>query len=181
MRFIVNEEKKIIFGWSPKCGCTHIKNMVHFLENKNLFGVNPVIYNTCELPENLINYIIIIIIRNPYKRIISGLLDKYKESGLFRHLWNIDIPITFKNFIDKIIESNYNVIDFEHFSPQTSGWFIDEIKTHNKTIIYDIENIDYEYIGSLYNKTIPPEVINFRGNHINKNTEILNEFNYIFN
>jgi hypothetical protein len=178
MRFIVNEEKKIIFGWSPKCGCTHVKNMVSFLENKNLFGVNAVIYNTCELPDNLNNYIIIIIIRNPYKRIISGILDKYKQTGLFRHLWNIDIPITFENFIDKIMESNYNVIDFEHFSPQTSGWFIDEIKTHKKTIIYDIENIDYEYIGSLYNKTIPPEVIQFRGDHINKNTEILNEFVY---
>jgi hypothetical protein len=179
MRFIVNEEKKIIFGWSPKCGCTHIKNIVGFLENKNLFGVNSVMYNTCELPENLNNYIIIIIIRNPYKRIVSGLLDKYKESGLFRHLWNIDIPLTFENFIDKIIESNYNVIDYEHFSAQTSGWFIDEIKTHTKTIIYDIENIDYEYIGSLYNKTIPPEIIQFRGDHINKNTEPFNE--YVFN
>ena len=176
MRFIVNEEKKIIFGWSPKCGCTHIKNMVHFLENKNLFGVNSVMYNTCELPENLNNYIIIIIIRNPYKRIISGLLDKYKESGLFRHLWNIDIPLTFENFIDKTMESNYNIIDYEHFSCQTSGWFIDEIKTHNKTIIYDIGNIDYEYIGSLYQKNITQEVIQFRGNHINKNTEPFNEY-----
>lgn len=179
MRFIVNEEKKIIFGWSPKCGCTHIKNIVGFLENKNVFGVNSVMYNTCELPENLNNYIIIIIIRNPYKRIISGLLDKYKESGLFRHLWNIDIPLTFENFIDKIMESNYNIIDYEHFSTQTSGWFIDEIKTHTKTIIYDIGNIDYEYIGSLYNKTIPPDIIQFRGDHINNNTEPFNE--YVFN
>jgi hypothetical protein len=175
MRFIVNEDKKIIFGWSPKCGCTHIKNMVYFLENKTLKKIHLGLHDTNELPSNLEDYIIIIIIRNPYKRIISGILDKYKNTGELRHLWNIDTPLTFTNFIDKLLESNYDVVEHEHFSPQTSGWFIDEIKTHTKTLIYDIENIDYDYIGSLYLKTISEEVIKFRGEHINKAVEPLNE------
>jgi hypothetical protein len=178
MRFIVNEGRKIIFGWSPKCGCTHVKNMIYYLENKHLERIHYGIHDTHELPDNLADYILILVIRNPFKRLISGFLEKYKEGGEFRHLWNIDLPITFTNFIIKILESNYNVINYEHFSPQTSGWFNDEIKTHKKTIIYDIENIDYNYIGSLYKKIIPPEVINFRGNHINTAVKPFNESVY---
>jgi hypothetical protein len=181
MRFIVNENKKIIFGWSPKCGCTHVKNMIYFLDNKNLERIHYGMYDTNELPDDITDYILIVVIRNPFKRLISGFLEKYKERGQFRHLWNIELPITFTNFILKIIESNYDVINYEHFSPQTSGWFNDKIKTHKKTIIYDIENIDYDYIGSLYKKIIPLEIINFRGNHINKTTEPLNESVYDLN
>jgi hypothetical protein len=174
----VNENKKIIFGWSPKCGCTHVKNMIYYLENKHLERIHFGIHDTHELPDNISDYIFIIIIRNPFKRLISGFLEKYKLGRQFRHLWNIELPITFTNVIDKIIESNYSVIDYEHFSPQTSGWFNENVKMHKQLIIYDIEHIDYEYIGSLYNKTIPPDVIQFRGNHINKNAEPFNEFVY---
>lgn len=176
MRFIVNEEKKIIFGWSPKCGCTHIKNMVHFLENKNLFGVHIRDHDNHELPEDIENYIIIIIIRNPYKRIISGLFDKYKTNGAQRGKWSISEPLSFSNFLNKLSEERYDLVDYAHFSLQLDERFRDDIFLNKKTIIYDIGNIDYEYIGSLYNKTIPPEVIQFRGDHINKNTEILNEY-----
>lgn len=176
MRFIVNEAKKIIFGWSPKCGCTHVKNMVHFLEKMHLDAIHIYRFDTYELPKNLDDYIIIIIIRSPYKRIISGMLDKYKKEGIFRPMWNIYDPLTFQNFVTKIFENNYEIIDREHFSPQTSGWFIENLKYHKKAIIYDIESINYDYIGSLYQKIIPQEVINFRGNHINKNTEQLTEY-----
>lgn len=178
MRFIVNEGIKIIFGWSPKCGCTHVKNMVYYLENKHLEKIHYGIYDTNELPDNLTDYILIMIIRNPYKRIISGMLDKYKADGLLRKKWTISEPLCFSNFLNKLLEENYDLVEYEHFSPQTSGWFVNSIGSHNKTIIYDIESIDYEYIGSLYNKTIPPEVIQFRGDHINKNMEMFNDFVY---
>lgn len=177
MWFRVNEEKKIIFGWSTKCGCTHVKNLINFLENKIVRLHDPQ-HSENELPQDLNKYIIIIFIRNPYKRIISGLFHLYQLNGIKRNLWNIEIPITFTNFVEKLIESNYDVIDHQHFSCQTSGFFNENIKMQNQTIIYDIEHIDYEYIGSLYNKTIPPDVIQFRGNHINKNTEPFNDFVY---
>lgn len=178
MRFIVNEDKKIIFGWSPKCGCTHIKNMIYYLENKNLERIHIGKHDTYELPDDISSYIIIIIIRNPYKRIISGMLDKYKSNGLLRKMWTIEEPLCFSNFLNKFSEENYDLVEYEHFSPQTSGWFVDYIESHKKTIICDIENIDYEYIGSLYNKIIPPEVIQFRGDHINSSINPLNETVY---
>jgi len=179
MRFIVNEGRKIMFGWSPKCGCTHVKNMVYYLENKHLERIHYGIYDTDELPDNLTDYILIIIIRNPFKRLISGFLEKYKAGGQFRHLWHNDMPaLTFSNFLEEKNRDNYKIIDYHHFSKQTDEWFVDDMLSHKNTIIYDIDHIDYEYIGSLYNKTIPTEVIQFRGDHINKNTETFNDFVY---
>lgn len=175
MRFIVNEDKKIIFGWSPKCGCTHVKNMVYFLENKYLDKTHISEYDTYELPYDISSYIIIIIIRNPYKRIISGLFDKYKSDGVFRDKWTVSDQLCFSNFLNKLFEEKYDLVDYEHFSPQTSGWFEESIESHTKTIIYDLENIDYEYLGSLYNKTIPIDVRLYRGTHFNKNIQPFNE------
>jgi len=31
MYFLVDNDKQIIFGWSAKCGCSHIKNIFWFL------------------------------------------------------------------------------------------------------------------------------------------------------
>jgi hypothetical protein len=153
--------------------------MIYYLENKNLERIHFEIHDTNELPDNISDYIFIIIIRNPFKRLISGFLEKYKLGGQFRHLWHNDMPaLTFSNFLEEKNRDNYEVIDHHHFSKQTDDWFIDDILSHKNTIIYDIENIDYEYIGSLYNKTIPPNVIQFHGNHINKNTEPFNDFVY---
>jgi hypothetical protein len=175
MRFIVNQDKKIIFGWSPKCGCTHIKNMVYFLENIKISKLHHGVYDTYELPSSLEEYIIIIVIRNPYKRIVSGIMDKYKLNGELRHLWTIDTPLSFSNFIDKLSEANYEVVEHEHFCQQTDGWFREDIKTHKKLVIFDLEKINYEYIGSLYCKIIPKHVIDFKGNHINNNTIIMDQ------
>lgn len=36
MYFLVDFEKKIIFGWSAKSGCSHIKNIYLFLQGKNI-------------------------------------------------------------------------------------------------------------------------------------------------
>ena len=44
----------------------------------------------------------------------------------------------------------------------------DKIKDCEKLVIYDLYNIDYEYISGLYGKHIPDEIKNRRGNHTNK-------------
>lgn len=33
MHFLVDDNNKIIIGWSPKCGCSHIKNIFWFLRD----------------------------------------------------------------------------------------------------------------------------------------------------
>ena len=70
MFFIINEEKKIIFGWSAKCGCSHVKKIIHYLKNGQ---IDNKIHNPKSeiniLPDNIDNYEIILFIRNPYKRL----------------------------------------------------------------------------------------------------------------
>jgi len=36
MYFIINNDKKIIFGWSAKCACSHIKRIYWNLDNDNI-------------------------------------------------------------------------------------------------------------------------------------------------
>ena len=111
MRFLIDTKKKIIFGWSAKCGCSHIKRIFLFLNSNSIINndihekVNKFIFN--KLPNNIENYTTIIISRNPYKRIISGFLDKYKKNGSYRHLWTNDF-LSFSQFLTKKDESSFN-------------------------------------------------------------------------
>ena len=54
MYYLVDNSLNIIFGWSYKCGCMHIKNIFFNLQE---FSEN--IYN--DLPENIEDYTIILI------------------------------------------------------------------------------------------------------------------------
>ena len=78
MFFTVDNKNKIIFGWSAKCACSHVKNIFLFLQN----GFIPEKIHTGKdihkLPADIENYTTLIFSRSPYKRIISGFLDKYK-------------------------------------------------------------------------------------------------------
>ena len=33
MKFLISEKNKVIFGWSTKCGCSHVKRLFNYLEN----------------------------------------------------------------------------------------------------------------------------------------------------
>jgi hypothetical protein len=172
MYYLINEEKKVVFGWSAKCGCSHVKKIFHFLQNGKIDNPIHVKNEYNKLPENINNYILILFIRNPYERIISGFLDKYKKNGECRYAWTIDDPLTFHNFIRMLSIKNYSVINYHHFTQQTSEEFKDV--NHPNLTIYDIKNIDYAYIEKLFNVKIPEELINFRGSHENKGTQIVN-------
>ena len=73
MYFLVDTDKKILFGWSAKCGCSHIKNIYWFLQTDNLENS---IHNTSKennrIPNDIENYTTLIFSRNPYKRLFSG-------------------------------------------------------------------------------------------------------------
>jgi len=169
MHFLIDNKKNLIFGWSAKCGCSHIKKIYWFFQNGQID--NPIHINVeefKELPLNIEDYHIIIISRNPYKRIVSGFLDKYSPYGMFRHLWN-DEKITFIDFVNELIIRNWEKIDVHHFIPQTEEKFNINILNKSKNLkIFDIENIDYNYIENLFDEKIPDELITYKGEHIRK-------------
>jgi len=183
MHFFVNNNYKVIFGWSGKCGCSHVKKIYYYFCNNGEKELHTDDEYEEELPENIEEYTTILFIRNPYKRVVSGFLDKYSKSGVYSNklLVKYDI-IKFDNFIDELIENDWNIIDYHHFTPQTTEQFNKNkiIKSKN-LILYDIENINYEYLEKLFNKKIPDQLLNFKGGHERK---IYNEnFNsdYVYN
>lgn len=173
MYFLVDTNKKIIFGWSAKCGCSHIKTIFWFLQTDNLENLIHTEKDKNELPNDIENYVIIIFIRNPFERIVSGFLNKYKKNGQYRHLWK-DSILSFSQFVDKLINYEWKTIDRHHFTQQTSEKFDKKILLSKSCKFYDIGKIDYEYIEQLYNKKIPECVINKKQGHerlLNVNVE----------
>jgi len=182
MYFLIDEKNLIIFGWSPKCGCTHIKAIFYYLQNdivsKKDFHLHSNFKKTekklsMDILNSIGNYTTIIFCRNPYKRIVSGFLDKYKLNGQYRNKWP-DKNIRFNDFVNEL--GNWKVVDRHHFLPQTSEFFTDEIMNSKVIKCIDIENIDYKYLEKLINKKIPEQLIKFKGKHtrdrIKPNVEI---------
>jgi hypothetical protein len=164
MYFLVDTNKKIIFGWSPKCGCSHIKYIFWFLQTDNLENLIHTKKDSKELPNDIENYTTIIFTRNPYKRIISGFLDKYRKDGEYRKSWKESF-LSFSQFVDKLINYDWKTINFHHFTPQTTEKFDKRILLSKNIKFYDIGKIDYQYIEQLYNKKIPECVINKKLGH----------------
>jgi len=177
MYFIINNDKKIIFGWSAKCGCSHIKRIFWNLDNNNINNEPHIkIEELNKLPDNTNEYDIILFVRNPYKRVVSGFLDKYKKDGSFRKMWKSE-KITFSLFVDEIISENWDVIEKHHFIQQTSENFDENKILQAKSYrIFDIENIDYSYIEMIYNKKINNDVLHIKQGHERKTYE--NTINY---
>lgn len=164
MHYLVDNDHKIIFGWSAKCGCSHIKYIFWFLQNNNVDNQIHTTKDYNSLPNDIEKYTTIMISRNPYKRIISGFLDKYRIGGEFRDLWKYN-TITFSMFVSELEKNKYEMIDEHHFAPQTSGDFNIKILKSRCIKCYDIENIDYNYIEKLYNKKIPEDVLYKKAGH----------------
>jgi len=171
MLFITDEINKIVFGWSAKCGCTHIKKMFWYLKtgNENHQLHIPPEYN--KLPGDVENYTVIIFIRNPYERLVSGFLN----TGIWSYNWK-DPVITFNAFVNELLTYRWGQIDRHHFTPQTSEFFHQGLLEKSKElIIYDINNIDYTRIEKIYNKIVPESIIDFKGDHIRTETELMEE------
>jgi hypothetical protein len=156
MHFLVDDNNKIIIGWSPKCGCSHIKNIFWFLrDNERKKKTHSDDFN--KLPSDIEKYTTIVICRNPFYRIISGFLEKYKEDGQFRYMWKHN-KLTFSEFVNEVTYNNWKMIDRHHFEEQTTGNFDKTILKSKNIQFFDIGNIDYEFIEKLYNKKIPDDV-----------------------
>jgi len=174
MHYLVDDNKKIIFCWSFKSGCSHIKYIFWYLKNNAIENNIHTPKSRMELPKDMHKYTTIIFSRNPYKRIVSGFLQKYLKNGEFRHLWKHDI-ITFSMFVDELIRfiPGWNImIDENHFIPQTAGEFDQhKLNKSKKLVFFDIESINYNYIGSLFETTIPEDVINHKFGHERTKTD----------
>lgn len=165
MLFLIDDKNKIIFGWSTKCGCSHVKKIFWFLQNNNIDNVIHTYNDIKNLPNSIEEYKTILFIRNPYKRIVSGFLDKYRKNGEFRHLWKYS-KITFSTFVEELLKKTWRMVDKPHFIPQTDGMFDkNKIMKSNSLKIFDIENIDYNYIENMYNKKLPNELLDFKWGH----------------
>lgn len=186
MHFLVDDINKIIFCWSPKCACTHIKNIYWYLKTDDINYLNQnmlTISHMNNLPNDIENYTTLIFIRNPYKRIISGFLDKYKTGSQYRTKWK-EIPFTFNKFLDELIKKNWRMVDYHHFAPQMEH-FHQKILQSKSITLNDIENINYEYIEKIYGKKIPESILNKKYGHERfnyiKETECLNYSVYNLN
>jgi hypothetical protein len=190
MFFLVDEKKKICFGWSAKCGCSFIKKMFFYLTNINqepyCVKHNNRIHCPCtygSLPNDYENYLIFIFVRNPYDRIISGMLDKYQTNNkyieYFMNKWNNGTnyqDITFEIFVNDLITNNFKNIENHHFTNQFSEEWNDNLLTHNNIYFYDIKKINYSFIESLYDKKINLPIVN--RNKLKNGTENCNRIMY---
>lgn len=95
MYFLLDFQRNIIFGWSAKCGCSHVKNLFHFLQNNRIHNLITDLslheeYNEWLVHNETYNSLpmfiphttkILLFIRNPYKRLVSGFLNKYNPKN----------------------------------------------------------------------------------------------------
>jgi len=165
MYFLTDRYNKVIFGWSAKCGCTHIKNIFYFLTGNRPFTDLHRQDSYGDLPKDYHDYTIIIVTRNPFERIVSGFKEKYME-GKFKLKGYDRTSLTFNQFTEELVENKFKNIELHHFTHQLSEKWRDELSSHKNIKFYDLNFIDYGYISSLYKgRVITEDVKNFRGTH----------------
>lgn len=164
MYFLINHQRKIIFGWSAKCACSFIKRYFYQLndiDDEKLIDIHYGSHGILNFDHS--NYKIIIFVRNPYKRLISAFIDKYAKK---KYTINIK-KLTFEKFINEIDKNGLKYIEKHHFPPQFSEAFKGNINLHR---VYDINNIDYKYLNSLFDKNIDVSKISRADNNDNHKT-----------
>lgn len=159
MHFLIDNQLKLIFGFSAKCGCSTVKKI--FLENttENSLKLKYTKVKTMhfketynKLPKDISGFKIIIFIRNPYERIISGMFNKYIKNRQFRNNWKQGYEnLTFTNFVNTMIKENLGKqIDRHHFTPQTTEKWENRLLKHNDLVVMDIKNIDYSMLNNVF-------------------------------
>jgi hypothetical protein len=174
MFFLIDRKRNIIFGWCAKSGCSHIKNIFWYLTDTKTTKLHP--YSAqAKLPPDSHKFTIIMVFRNPYDRLVSGFLNKYKKGGQFRGSWRNGV-LTFSKFVDTLIQEDFKQIDHHHFGRQTSEAFDESQIFKSKEVrVFDLKNINYEFIEKIYQRKIPREILDFRGDHIRKDNSIVFE------
>ncbi len=143
MYFLVSEKHKLFVAWSPKCACSTVKTWFLKVTNTEFSGD---VHNFIKqfYPQgnlnNYKNYTKILFIRNPYKRLVSGYLQRVVEWP--KSEYNKD---AYSNF-DKFTHHCMKTLSFDghHFNPQTSAEFSKLPSNWTWNHMIDIENFDNE-------------------------------------
>jgi hypothetical protein len=163
MFYLVDHDRKIIMGWSAKCGCTHVKYLFRYLTTGQTDHTD-IHAQRCEpLPRDIETYIVVMVMRNPFERLVSGFLDKYKKGGTLRHKWPFP-KLTFRNFVQHVVQRRFDIIDHDHFAPQTER-FDPNVFNAKACTIFDVARINYQYLETIFKRPLPPEVVAFKGDH----------------
>jgi len=122
--------------WSEKCGCTYIKSLYNFYVRGLKDTRHPhTLEFGCETPFFDPDYRNILVVRNPFDRLISGYIDKYVDGHL-----TCDIgEVNFEEFVEIFVQYGHTKIDYDHFSPQFSRAYHNDMVFHK---IYDIDHFD---------------------------------------
>ena len=148
MYFIVDEARKVVIGWSPKCGCTHIKRVYLDMINhpaaklKFVHGLWPY----ARLPKLIENYDVVIVTRSPYERLVSGFIDKYAPNGECRFMWPDTLPLSFENFVYKL---GAPCVEHHHFAPQCAESYDPRVSRGRTFKSMDISALDYKYLARI--------------------------------
>lgn len=153
MHFIVDRKYQVVFGFNLKCGSSHIKKIIRYLAHNEIV-TNPHSEKDWNnpLPVRIELYTVILIVRNPYERLVAGFLDRYSNET---NAWK-DPPITFQTFVDALETTQWETIDPRCFAPQTSEWFQKYHLLKSKCLkIYDHADIDFLFLERIYKRPIP--------------------------
>lgn len=167
MRFLIDTNRKFMIGYTPKAGCTHMKHIFYYMrDGKTPADVHAVKITglTKDVEKDIGTYTVMIVVRNPYERLVSGFLDKYRPlNGEFRKKWKSK-KITFTKFVDTLVAGDKKRIDENHFLPQTQArkgvptdWHA-IVQRAKVCVVCDIKNINYTLIECVYKKKIPKEI-----------------------
>ena len=188
MYFLVDNQLKIIFGFSAKCGCTNVRKFFLSITKEdhilNLYKLKRYLYvGQSRLPKDISSFRIYIFIRNPYERLPSGFFNKYVEKNAFRKFWKNEKELTFKNFVNTItVEGIGKQIETHHFTPQTTEFWEDRL-LENQNVkfidIKDLKKVKEDLFNELDEKFIPnketKKITNFIENAWNIQIDELND------
>lgn len=178
MFFLVNKQKKFIFGTTQKAGCTFIKNLFRYISK--LDTNSSIKKPSFDDIYNYSGYTIIFFLRNIYHRPVSTFMDKYNylknPSYVNIYPWNNGKELTFKNIVlelEKSMKNNKWSIDFLHFQKQIGNEFkknkLDILKKNNLIDVIYIDNINWEALETRLNVKINDSVKHFKTDHVNTN------------
>lgn len=147
-RTFVNKIDNVTIYTSPKCSCRSVSDFAWAVSNAKAMR--------CDTRIN------IIVFRNPFRRLISGYLNKYVEHTKYieaakRQCAEIKLD-TFEDFVEELSGNGLKHIDKVHFSSQ-----IEKYKRIPFDIVSDSENL--EPLGNYINRIFfTAEAMPFRVN-----------------
>ena len=161
MQYYILDEKKLIIFWSPKCGCSTMKHILATYLKLDSYKISTnTHWNAMDIHKNkdLLSksnkrdikkidiyktYDIVMLVRNPYERLVSGFLNKYvPEHG--EKILNCDSFHDFCHLISKDRKILSKDI-LHHIDNQTSGlgWeFYNELQKPSVKYALDTSNVN---------------------------------------